>query len=148
MRHCRGPDTLALDTWNLPIAARSRNVGEIPPTANMVEHTVGLVQVGRFRRRLLEQRRGMNNLLDRHRDEPLLTFAIRDPHQHGVMPVCLTLSTPRLTSSIEVTRNASSTGTLTVSLDLSQASAASLSRAGSAEGSGRFDSSPAKYTSR
>ena len=42
MRHCRGPDALALDTWNLPIAARSRNVGAIPPTANMVEHTVGL----------------------------------------------------------------------------------------------------------
>src|SRR5215467_4018831 len=50
MRHCRGPDALALDTWNRPIAARSRNVGAIPPTANMVEDMVGLVQVGRLRR--------------------------------------------------------------------------------------------------
>src|SRR5215510_12207869 len=26
MRHCRGPDGLVLDTWNLPIAAGSTNV--------------------------------------------------------------------------------------------------------------------------
>jgi len=44
MRHCRGPDGLVLDTWNLPIAAGSTNVSAIPPTANMVEHTVGLVR--------------------------------------------------------------------------------------------------------